>query len=106
MLARRALAIDDGNKMAGSGDDAPGARDRDGETITLVVEYENADDFLGDHVASLASGSTVVATARELPAGTAVRLVLQFPGLLKPIALDGIVHSTSTIPGGPASHHC
>ena len=73
------------------GDVGDGVRD----AVTLVVDYDGAEDFLDDYAENLSSGTTVVATDRELPIGTAVRLVLQFAGLLKPIALDGVVRSTN-----------
>jgi uncharacterized protein (TIGR02266 family) len=61
------------------------------EEVTLFVEYEGADDILGDYTENLSSGGTFVATTRDLEIGTEVNLVLQFPGLLKPTALSGIV---------------
>lgn len=68
---------------------------RDGrELVTLFVEYEGADDLLGDFTENLSSGGTFVATNRELPMGTRVQLVLSFPGLLHPIAIEGNVRWT------------
>ena len=68
---------------------------RDGrELVTLFVEYEGADDLLGDFTENLSSGGTFVATNRELPMGTRVQLVLSFPGLLEPIAIEGVVRWT------------
>lgn len=64
------------------------------EPVTLFVEYDGADDLLGDYTENLSSGGTFVATNRELPIGTAVQLVLSFPGLLAPIAIEGIVRWT------------
>lgn len=61
------------------------------EPVTLFVEYEGADDLLGDYAENLSSGGTFVATNRELPIGTRVNLVLSFPGLLEPISIDGTV---------------
>jgi uncharacterized protein (TIGR02266 family) len=61
------------------------------EAVTLFVEYEGADDLLGDYAENLSSGGTFVATNRELPIGTRVNLVLSFPGLLEPISIDGTV---------------
>src|SRR5262245_1832114 len=59
--------------------------------ITLRVEYEGADDLLGDYTDNLSRGGTFIATTRALPPGTAVRLVLSFRGLLAPIIIDGVV---------------
>jgi uncharacterized protein (TIGR02266 family) len=61
------------------------------EPVTLFVEYEGADDLVGDFTENLSSGGTFVATTRELPIGTRVQLVLSFPGLLEPIAIEGTV---------------
>jgi CheY-like chemotaxis protein len=57
-------------------------RKSDREAVTLFVEYEGADDLVGDYTENLSSGGTFVATNRELPIGTQIQLVLSFPGLL------------------------
>ena len=62
--------------------------------VTLFVEYEGADDLIGDFTDNLSSGGTFVTTNRALPIGTHVQLVLSFPGLLQPIAIDGTVRWT------------
>lgn len=65
---------------------------RDGrEAVTLFVEYDGADDLVGDFTENLSSGGTFVATNRDLPIGTRINLVLSFPGLLEPIAIEGTV---------------
>jgi len=64
------------------------------EPVTLLVEYDGADDFVGDYTDNLSQGGTFVSTERLLPAETSVRLVLSFPGLLEPIAINGIVRWT------------
>jgi len=64
------------------------------EPVTLFVEYEGADDLVGDFTDNLSSGGTFVTTNRSLPIGTHVQLVLSFPGLLQPIAIDGTVRWT------------
>ncbi len=64
------------------------------EPVTLFVEYEGADDLIGDYTENLSSGGTFVATARHLPIETRVQLVLSFPGLLEPIAIEGTVRWT------------
>lgn len=64
------------------------------EPVTLYVEYEGADDLVGDFTDNLSSGATFVATNRELPIGTQVQLVLSFPGLLEPISVGGSVRWT------------
>lgn len=66
-------------------------RRADREAITLFVEYEGAEDLIGDYTENLSSGGTFVATSRQLPIETVVQLVLSFPGLLEPIAIEGVV---------------
>ncbi len=66
-------------------------RRHDREAVVLFVEYEGADDLVGDYTENLSSGGTFVATTRELPLGTCVQLVLSFPGLLEPISVEGVV---------------
>jgi uncharacterized protein (TIGR02266 family) len=69
------------------------------EPVTLFVEYEGADDLVGDFTENLSSGGTFVATNRALPIGTRVQLVLSFPGLLEPIAIEGMVRWKREEPG-------
>ena len=59
--------------------------------VTLLVEYEGAEEFLVDYTDNRSTGGTFVATARELPVGSAVRLALSFPGLVESITIDGVV---------------
>jgi uncharacterized protein (TIGR02266 family) len=68
------------------------------EAITLVVEYEGADDLLVDYTENLSSGGTFVNTTREFEPDTRIRLMLSFPGLLQPLAVDGTVRWSR--PGG------
>jgi len=69
-------------------------RSTDREAVTLFVEYEGADDLVGDYTENLSSGGTFVATNRALPIGQSIKLVLSFPGLLEPIAIEGTVRWT------------
>ena len=66
------------------------------EPITLLVEYEGADDLVSDFTENLSEGGTFVSTSRELAIGTRVRLVLSFPGLLERLAVSGIVRWART----------
>jgi uncharacterized protein (TIGR02266 family) len=59
--------------------------------VRLIVEYDDADDFIGDYTENLSAGGTFIHTTRELEHGTTIELVLQFPGLLQPIKLAGVV---------------
>ena len=73
------------------------------EPVTLLVEYEGADDLLGDYTENLSTGGTFVATNRELPIGTHIHIVLSFPGLLEPISIEGTVRWTRANGGIEAS---
>ncbi|HTJ44863.1 MAG TPA: TIGR02266 family protein [Kofleriaceae bacterium] len=74
------------------GDSGPNDKRRHARApITLRVEYDGADDLVGDYTDNLSHGGTFVATSRSLPLGTEVRLVLSFRGLLAPITIDGVV---------------
>jgi type IV pilus assembly protein PilZ len=73
------------------GDSGPDKRRFARAPITLRVEYDGADDLVGDYTDNLSHGGTFVATSRSLPLGSEVRLVLSFPGLLAPIQIDGVV---------------
>jgi len=72
----------------------PDKRRETREPVTLFVEYEGADDLIGDFTENLSSGGTFVATNRQLPIGTSIQLVLSFPGLLEPISIEGTVRWT------------
>ncbi|MBI4508514.1 MAG: TIGR02266 family protein [Deltaproteobacteria bacterium] len=61
------------------------------EPLTLKVEYTDASQLLGDYTENISRGGTFVLTRREIPVGTPVKLILSFPGLLKPISMGGIV---------------
>ena len=61
------------------------------DPIVLVVDYDGADDLIGDYTENLSSGGTFIRTERELEPGTPVELVLSFPGLVRPIRLAGRV---------------
>lgn len=62
--------------------------------VTLLVEYDAADELVVDYTDNLSSGGTFVATNRVLATGSPVRLALSFPGLVEPIAIDGVVRWT------------
>ncbi|RMH40918.1 MAG: TIGR02266 family protein [Deltaproteobacteria bacterium] len=64
------------------------------EAVTLVVEYDGADDLSADLTANLSEGGTFVRTARRLAVGTEVVLRLSFPGLVAPIRVPGVVRWT------------
>jgi uncharacterized protein (TIGR02266 family) len=77
------------------------------EPIVLIVDYDGADDLVGDYNENLSTGGTFIRTQRELEPGTAVQLVLSFPGLVRPIQVDGVVRwarPASRADGEPGIH--
>jgi uncharacterized protein (TIGR02266 family) len=66
-------------------------RRHDRAPVALVVEYLDASDLVRDFTENLSAGGIFVQTPRELELGTQVQLTLSFPGLLRPIALTGVV---------------
>lgn len=62
-----------------------------GAPVRLLVDYENAADFLDDYTENLVRLEGVVQTERVVEPGTQVQLGLTFPGLIEPIVLDGVV---------------
>src|SRR5262245_61269542 len=68
------------------------------EPLTLKVEYNDAEELIADFTDNISAGGTFVLTSRVLSEGTAVRLVLSFPGLIKPLPLTGIVKWTREDP--------
>jgi CheY-like chemotaxis protein len=74
-----------------------------GSPVRLVVDYENAADFLDDYAENLSRLVGVVQTERDVPAGTQVQLGLMFPGLVEPIVLEGVVRP-STDEGSTWTH--
>lgn len=69
-------------------------RRQEREPIVLIVDYDGADDLVGDYTENLSRGGTFVRTERELAPGTEVELVLSFPGLIRPIHMEGVVRWT------------
>jgi uncharacterized protein (TIGR02266 family) len=64
------------------------------EHLTLKVEYADAGELVSDYTENISAGGTFVLTDRELPEGAEVKLVLSFPGLLRPLPLAGKVKWT------------
>jgi uncharacterized protein (TIGR02266 family) len=59
--------------------------------VTLRVDYDDADDLITDYTQNLSTGGACIASSRELPVGTEIRLALSFPGLVEPIRVAAIV---------------
>jgi uncharacterized protein (TIGR02266 family) len=83
--------MDGSDNKSGTGEDR---RREEREPVTLVVDYEGVEDLVGDYTENLSTGGTFVHTERTFELGTEVRLILSFPGLVKPISLDGVVRWT------------
>src|SRR4029079_16252828 len=79
-----------------SPDDGRERRKQVRHAISLVVEYDGADDLLADYTENLSTGGTFIHTRRQFQKGAEVRVVLSFPGLLQPILIDGVVLWTRT----------
>lgn len=59
--------------------------------VRLVVEYEDASDLVGDYTINLSCDGTFIHTNHTFDVDTRLQIVLSFPGLLEPVALDSIV---------------
>lgn len=59
--------------------------------VRLLVDYDDADDFISDYTENLSAGGTFIHTTRLLERDTTIHLVLSFPGLLQSITIEGIV---------------
>lgn len=75
-------------------DDPAQHRKHERAAITLVVDYDGAEDFVGDYTENLSKGGTFIHTTRAFEIGSGLRLVLSFPGLLQPVAIDAVVRWT------------
>jgi uncharacterized protein (TIGR02266 family) len=74
-----------------TGDSGHDKRRHERTPVRLIVEYDGAEDFVGDYTENLSNGGTFIHTSRALERETTIQLVLSFPGLLEPIAIEGIV---------------
>lgn len=74
--------------------DESSQRKHERAAVTLVVDYDGAEDFVGDYTENLSRGGTFIHTSRPFAIGSVVRLVLSFPGLLQPVAIEAAVRWT------------
>lgn len=86
--------VDNSDAVAGPGDRQAGR-----SPVKLVVDYDSAEDLIADYAQNLSSGEVFLETSDKYDVGTPVRLVLSFPGLLKPITIAGTVRWAR--PGDP-----
>lgn len=61
------------------------------ELLRLIVDYDNAADFLADYEANLMTSAARIETSRSIPIGTIIEVSFAFPGLMQEVALDAIV---------------
>ena len=66
------------------------------EPIVLTVDYDDADDLADELSEHLTTMGMCVANRRALPVGTDVLLVLNFPGLVEPIRIAGVVRQVQS----------
>jgi uncharacterized protein (TIGR02266 family) len=59
--------------------------------VVLKVEYTRAADLLSDYVTDLGEGGLFIRTDAPFLPGRTIGLALSFPGLVRPILLEGIV---------------
>lgn len=70
------------------------ASQQDRSPVSLVVDYDGAEDLILDYEENLSSGTVFFNTSRRPEVGTHVQLTLTFPGLLAPIGIGGVVRWT------------
>ena len=63
----------------------------DRQPVTLVVDYEGADELCRDYTENLSTGGVFIHTDRDLVLGDTINLMLSFPRLLTPLCITGIV---------------
>ena len=59
--------------------------------IVLRVDYDGPDELVFDYTENLSSGGIFLKTSRDFSVGDRVRLMLSFPGLFKPVGIEGTV---------------
>lgn len=65
--------------------------------VSLVVDYDGAEELYRDYTHNLSSGGAFVHTDRSFDVGDSVQLQLSFPRLLAPVCLSGIVRWVRTV---------
>lgn len=61
------------------------------ELLRLIVDYDNAAEFLDDYDANLTASTAFVGTTRNIALATIIEVGFAFPGLMEPIVLDAVV---------------
>jgi CheY-like chemotaxis protein len=61
------------------------------ELLRLIVDYENAAEFLQDYEENLKSSTAFIGTPRSIALATIIELGFSFPGLLEEIVVDALV---------------
>jgi len=65
------------------------------ELLRLIVDYDNADEFLEDYEQNLTSSTAFIGTSRQISIATIIEIGFAFPGLMEPIVLDAVVTQTN-----------
>jgi CheY-like chemotaxis protein len=68
------------------------------ELLRLIVDYDNATEFLDDYDKNLAASTAFVGTTRSIAIATIIEVGFAFPGLIDSVVLDAVV--TRTQPEG------
>jgi CheY-like chemotaxis protein len=61
------------------------------ELLRLIVDYDNANEFLADYEANLTASSAFIGTTRNISIATIIEVGFAFPGLVETIVLDAVV---------------
>jgi CheY-like chemotaxis protein len=61
------------------------------ELLRLIVDYDNANEFLADYEANLTASSAFIGTTRNISIATIIEVGFAFPGLVDTIVLDAVV---------------
>jgi CheY-like chemotaxis protein len=61
------------------------------ELLRLIVDYDNAAEFLEDYEANLKSSTAFIGTPRSIAIATIIELGFSFPGLMEEVVIDALV---------------
>lgn len=67
----------------------------------LKIEYDSIDDVASDYLTDLSEGGLFIQTHIPLEIGSTIEFTISFPGLLKPLALRGMVRRRIAQDEGP-----
>jgi CheY-like chemotaxis protein len=64
------------------------------ELLRLIVDYDNANEFLEDYEQNLAASTAFIGTTRSIAIATIIEVGFAFPGLMETVVLDAVVTKT------------